>query len=88
VEGTAMRPQEEAHVGMTVRVCEDHRISELRGVVGKVVGSYWGTAFMALEVYFPDGRYRQFWPEDLEEIPEAAFQQSWSCSLLGGSSAR
>ena len=85
-----MRPQEEeqAHVGMDVRMREDHRISELRGIAGKVVGSYWGTEFMALEVYFPDGRYRLFWPEDLEEIPEATFQQSWSRSLLGGSSAR
>jgi hypothetical protein len=36
-----MRSQEEkAEVGMKVRVREDHRISELRGIVGKVVGSY------------------------------------------------
>ena len=35
-----MSPQEGAHVGMKVRVREDHRISELRSIVGKVVGSY------------------------------------------------
>jgi hypothetical protein len=33
-----MRPQEAAAVGVQLRVCEDHRISELRGRVGKVVG--------------------------------------------------
>jgi hypothetical protein len=55
-----MRLQEEAHIGMKVRVREDYGISEVRGIVGKVVGSHWGTEFMALEVYFPDGRYRPF----------------------------
>jgi hypothetical protein len=34
-----MRPQEKVLIGMKVRVREDHRIKELRGTVGKVVGS-------------------------------------------------
>ena len=63
-----MRPQEGAHVGMEVRVREDHRIRELGGMVGKVVGSYGAEGFMALEVRFPDGQHRLFWPGDLEEI--------------------
>jgi hypothetical protein len=46
-----MRPQEEP-IGMKVRVREDHRISELRGTVGKVVGSYGGEEFVILEVRF------------------------------------
>jgi hypothetical protein len=61
VGGAFMRAQEEeAQVGMKVRVREDHGISELRGIVGKVVGSYGGTEFVALEVHFPDGRHQLF----------------------------
>jgi hypothetical protein len=81
VEGAFMSAQEqEAHVGMKVRVHEDHRISELRGIVGKVVGSYGGTEFIALEVHFPDGRYQLFWPGDLEAV---ASPKRWWRSLLG-----
>ena len=35
-----MRPQEKALIGMKVRGREDHMIKELRGTVGKVVGSH------------------------------------------------
>jgi hypothetical protein len=56
-----MRPQEEP-IGMKLRVREDHRISEPRGTVGKVVGSYGGEEFIVLGVHFPDGRYQLFWP--------------------------
>ena len=49
-----MRPQEKARVGMQVRVREDHWVSELRGTVGKVVGSYGGEELMVLGVHFPD----------------------------------
>jgi hypothetical protein len=76
-----MRAQEEeAQVGMKVRVREDHGISELRGIVGKVVGSYGGTEFVALEVHFPDGRHQLFWPGDLEDV---ASPKRWWRSLLG-----
>jgi len=53
---------------MKVRVREDHRISELRGTVGKVVGSYGGEEFTVLDVHFPDGRYQLFWPGDLDDV--------------------
>jgi hypothetical protein len=43
-----MRAQEKPPVGMKVRVCKDHNISELRGTVGKVVGSYGGEELMVL----------------------------------------
>ena len=36
-----MRP-EEARVGTKVKVCEHHRISERRGMVGRIVGRYGG----------------------------------------------
>jgi len=47
-----MRPQERALIGMNVRVREDHRIKELRGTVGEVVGSYGGEELMVLEYTF------------------------------------
>ncbi len=75
-----MRSQEEAQVGMKVRVREDYRISGLRGIVGKVVGSYGATEFIALEVHFPDGRHQLFWPGDLEAV---ASPERWWRSLLG-----
>ena len=75
-----MRPQEERHVGMKVRVSEDHRIPELRGMDGKVVGSYGGTEFVALEVHFPGGRHQLFWPGDLEAV---ASPKRWWRYLLG-----
>jgi hypothetical protein len=75
-----MRLQEGAPVGMKVRVREDHRISELRGTVGKVVGRYGGEEFMVLDVHFPDGRYQLFWPGDLEKV---GAPRRWWRSLLG-----
>jgi hypothetical protein len=75
-----MRPQQEAPLGMKVRVREDHRIKELRGTVGKVVGSYGGEELMVLDVHFPDGRYQLFWPGDLNDVGSPA---PWWRSLLG-----
>src|SRR3712207_2355137 len=77
-----MRPQEEeqAHVGRDVGMREDHRSSELRGMVGKVVGGYGGEEFVAPEVHFPDGRYPLFWPADLEDV---GAPKPWWRSLLG-----
>lgn len=75
-----MTPQEAAPVGMKVRVCEDHRISELRGTVGKVVGSYGGEELMVLNVHFPDGRDQLFWPGDLDDV---ASPEPWWRRLLG-----
>jgi hypothetical protein len=57
--------------GTKVRVRQDHRILERRGMVGKVVGRYGGEEYVAVDVRFSDGRRRLFWPSDLEEIAAA-----------------
>jgi len=75
-----MRAQEKAPVGMKVRVREDHSISELRGTVGKVVGSYGGEELVVLDVRLPDGRYQLLWPGDLDDVASPA--PWWRC-LLG-----
>jgi predicted small metal-binding protein len=71
---------EEARIGMRVRVREDHRITEVRGKEGTIVGSYGQSNYMALDVRFPDGRCRLFWAGDLEEISALRL---WWRSLLG-----
>jgi hypothetical protein len=60
--------QQELGVGVRVRVGEHHRIAERQGLVGMVVGRYGGDDYVAVDVRFPDGRHRLFWPGDLEEI--------------------
>jgi hypothetical protein len=59
---------QELCVGVCVRVGENHRIAERRGMVGRVVGRYGGNNYVAVDVRFPDGRHRLFWPRDLEEV--------------------
>ena len=66
-----MRTQEACFVGTKVRVRQEHRILERRGMVGKVVGRYGGEEYVAVDVRFSDGRRRLFWPSDLEEIASA-----------------
>jgi hypothetical protein len=63
-----VRSQQACLVGTKVRVRQEHRILERRGMVGKVVGRYGGEEYVALDVRFPDGMQRLFWPSDLEEI--------------------
>jgi hypothetical protein len=74
---------QELGVGVRVRV-EHHRIAERRGMVGRVVGSYGGDDYLAVDVRFPDGRHRLFWPGDLEEISSP---QPWWRSLLSRNNA-
>jgi hypothetical protein len=62
-----MKPQD-AHVGMRVKVQDHHRIEERRGLVGKVVGCYGGNEHVVIDVRLADGRYRLFWPGDLERL--------------------
>lgn len=72
---------ENARCGARVRVGEHHRIPERRGMVGKIVGLYGGHEYMALDVRFPNGERRLFYPSDLAEegtLPEP----SWWRSLL------
>jgi hypothetical protein len=54
--------------GMRVKVRDHHRIEQRRGLLGKVVGTYGGEEFTAVDVLFPDGQRRLFWPKDLEEV--------------------
>ena len=79
-----MRTQEACFVGTKVRVRQEHRILERRGMVGMVVGRYGGEEYVAVDVRFSDGQRRLFWPSDLEEISSP--QPSLWRSLLGGES--
>ena len=63
---------QDVRVGMQVSVTDHHRIAERRGLVGKVVGRYGGEEHVVVDVRFPDGRQRLFWPEDVEEISSPA----------------
>jgi hypothetical protein len=75
---------EEVHLGVTVRVRVCHRIAERRGMVGRIVERYGGEEYMAVDVRFPDGQQRLFWPEDLEVISSS---RPWWRSLRGRGSA-
>ena len=74
-----MRGQEGVRVGTEVRVRQDLRSSNLRGMIGKVVGSYGAHELMALAVHFPNGRCQLFWPGDLEDV---ASPMPWWRSLF------
>ena len=73
---------EEVRIGARVRVQESHRIVERRGRVGKVVGRYGGEDYVAVDVSFPEGGERLFWPRELEEV--SAAPPTWWRSLLKG----
>ena len=47
-----MRTQETCFVGTKVRVRQEHRILERRGMIGKVVGRYGGEEYVAVDVRF------------------------------------
>jgi hypothetical protein len=68
-------------IGTTVRVREHHRIAERRGMAGRIADCYGAERYMAVDVYFPGGQRRLFWPEDLEEISSP---RPWWHSLLIG----
>jgi hypothetical protein len=78
-----MKPQD-AHVGMRVKVQDHHRIEERRGLVGKVVGCYGGNEHVVIDVRLADGRYRLFWPGDLEVV---GAPRRWWRPLFGEDSA-
>ena len=78
---------EHALPGTQVRVMEHHRVEARRGLVGTVVARYGGEDYVAVDVRLADGRYRLFWPRDLEEIFPSSPKASWWRVLLGGSSA-
>ena len=55
-----------AHLGMKVR--QEYRLPERRGMVGKVVGRYGGEEYAVVEVHFSDRLRWLLWPEDLKEV--------------------
>ena len=75
---------EQARPGMRVRVMEDHRIAERRGLVGKVVARYGGEDYIAVDVRLSDGQMRLFWPRDLEVISSP---RAWWRLLFGSEAA-
>ena len=79
-----MRAEEAGIVGTKVRVRQEHRILERRGMVGKVVGRYGGEEYVAVDVRFSNGQRRLFWPSDLQEI--ASPKPSLWSSVLDGES--
>ena len=79
-----MRTEEASFVGTKVRVRQEHRILERRGMIGKVVGRYGGEEYVAVDVRLSDGQRRLFWPSDLEEIASPKF--SLGRTLLSGES--
>ena len=79
-----MRAEEACFMGTKVRVRQEHRIVERRGMVGKVVGRYGGEEYVAVDVRFSDGQHRLFWPSDLEEFASPR-PSSWR-SVLGSES--
>ena len=79
-----MRTEEASFVGTKVRVRQEHRILERRGMIGKVVGRYGGEEYVAVDVRLSDGQRRLFWPSDLEEI--ASPKPSLGRTLLSGES--
>lgn len=78
-----VRSEEARVVGTRVRVRENHRSADRRGMVGKIVGTFGGEEFMAVDVRFRDGGLGLFWPGDLEKAPEGSSpSRSWWGSLL------
>ncbi len=61
---------EEAHVGARVKVVEDFRIPELRGMIGTVKQTYGDPSYRALEVRLDGGRSELFWHHELEKVEE------------------
>jgi hypothetical protein len=76
-----MRAEEACVVGTKVRVRQEYRIPERRGMVGKVVGKYGPEGYVVVDLRFPDGLRWLFWPEDLEEVTSSS--GSWWRSLIG-----
>ena len=64
---------EEALVGMRVRVRGSLLNSELRGLVGMIIGKWGDPGHLALDVLLDDGRLMLFWHHELEEIEEGVW---------------
>ena len=64
-----MRP-EEARIGKRVRVREDHRKTDFRGLEGTIAKSWGDPAYPALDVLLDEGDWQLFWYYELEEVSE------------------
>jgi hypothetical protein len=58
--GASPMEAEVASVSMRVRVRQEHRILQRRGMVGKVVGRHGGEEYVVVDVRFSDGQRRLF----------------------------
>jgi hypothetical protein len=67
---------------MRLRVMKHHRVEERRGLIGTVVARYGVGEYVAMDGRLAEGRFRMFWPMDLEEIPYPP--QAWWRFLSGG----
>ncbi len=61
---------EEARVGKRVRIREDHRKANLRGLEGTIVERWGNPDYVALDVLLDGGDWQLFWYHELEEIDE------------------
>ena len=61
---------EEARVGKRVRVREDHRKANLRGLKGTIVERWGNPNHAALDVWLDEGGWELFWYYELEEVHE------------------
>lgn len=61
---------EEARVGKRVRVREDHRKANLRGLRGTIVERWGNPNHVALDVLLDEGGWQLFWYHELEEVEE------------------
>ena len=61
---------EGAQIGQRVRVRNDHRKSELRGLEGIVVNRWGDPSYSAFDVLLDDGDLQLFWYHELEKVGE------------------
>ena len=78
---------EQARPGMRVRVMDNYRVQERRGLIGTVVARYGVGEYVAVDVRLAEGRFMLFWPMDLEEIP-SPHTQAWWRRMFGKRSSR
>ena len=61
---------EEGHLGKRVRVRQDHRKTELRGLEGTIVHRWGNPGYPAFDVLLDGGDWQLFWHHELEEVDE------------------
>ena len=60
----------EAHIGKRVRVRNDHRKAELRGLKGIIANEWGNPEYPAFDVLLDGGDWQLFWYHELEEVDE------------------